>query len=116
MPAQQTKCKAKHCLFLSPLPEISKKVGKDSFHVRYCDKIPCFYNFSTEHQNFRFTQVLFFFSVSVQRTGHDVVHLLLALINAISVIENGDLFKIDRRKSRKTEVINIDCIAGLVRL
>lgn len=35
---------------------------------------PCF---STEHQNIRFAQVLFFFSVSVETTGHDVVYLLL---------------------------------------
>lgn len=93
-----------------------KKVGKDSSHIRYCDKNPCFYSFSTEQQNFCFAQVLFFFSVSVETAGHDVVHLLPALINTISVIEQGDLFKIDRRKSRKTEVINIDCIAGLVGL
>lgn len=93
-----------------------KMVGKDSSHVRYIYKNPCFHSFSTDHQNFCFAQVLFFFSVSVETTGHGVVHLLLALINTISVIEHGDLFKIDRRKSRQTEVINIDCIAGLVGL
>ena len=93
-----------------------KKVGKNSSHIRYCDKNPCFYSFSTEYQNFCFAQVLFFFSVSVETTGHDVVYLLLALINTISVIKYGNLFKIDCWKSRKTEVININCIAGLVGL
>lgn len=75
-----------------------------------------FLQFFYRTSKFLFCKVLFFFSVSVETTGHDVVHLLLALINTISVIEYGDLFKIDRWKSRKTEVINIDCIAGLVGL
>lgn len=61
-----------------------KKMGKDSSHIRYCDKNPCFNSFSIEHQNFCFAQVLFFFSVSIKRTGHDVIYLLLALINTIS--------------------------------
>lgn len=93
-----------------------KKMGKDLSHIRYCVNNPCFNSFSIEYQNFCFAQVLFFFSVSIKRTRHDVIYLLLVLINTISVIDHGDLFKIDCRKSRKTEVINIDCIAGLVRL
>lgn len=80
-------------------------MGKDLSHIRYCDKNPYFYSFSPDDQIFCFAQVLLFFSVSIQTTGHDVVHLLLALINTISVIEHGDLFKIDRRKSGKAKLL-----------
>lgn len=59
---------------------------------------------------------MFFFSISVEITGYDIVHLLLALINIIAVIEHEDLSKIDCHKSRKTKVHNIDCITGLVGL
>lgn len=84
-----------------------KKTGKDSSHIRY-------FTSSLSTQAFRYAQVQVFFSLLVHKHEHGSVQFLLALTTSVSVIELGDLFKIDGRKAARITVINIDDVAGVV--
>lgn len=86
-----------------------KKSGKDSSCVRYSST-------SIPMKGFRYAQVQFYFSMPVYTNDNGLVQFLLALITSISVIEQGDLSKIDQRRKTQITVINIDDITGLVGL
>lgn len=74
-----------------------RKLGRKNLsHIQNSNRDPCFYSFFIDHQNFCLAQVLFFFSVTIQKTRHDFPYLLLILINTISIMEYGNLFKINR--------------------
>lgn len=65
---------------------------------------------------FRYAQVQFYFLLPVYTNDNGLVQFLLALVTSISVIEQGDLSKIDHRRKTQITVINIDDITGLVGL
>lgn len=65
---------------------------------------------------FRYAQVQFYFFLPVYTNDNGLVQFLLALVTSISVIEQGDLSKIDHRRKTQITVINIDDITGLVGL
>lgn len=86
-----------------------KKSRKDSYRIRYSRT-------SILMEDFQYAQVQFYFSLPVYTNDNGLVEFLLALVTSISVIEQGDLSKIDHRRKTQITVINVDDIIGLVGL
>lgn len=86
-----------------------KKSEKDSSRIRYSST-------SIPIEAFRYAQVQFYFLLPVYTNDNGLVQFLLALVTSMSVIEQGDLSKIDHRRKTQITVINIDDITGLVGL